>query len=433
MLTNEQNKDLEIAIFEYLKEKEYKNSANNLISESKFSENLKNHEVSNEKLLERKWLTIIKLQSKIVELEQKLKSAEEIISKSVRHFKNVNQDENQEETALTHPVLKLNKVYKGHKDVINSVSIHRTEPIFATGSGDTTIRLFDYELQESITVLKGHTHSVNSVSWADNSLISGSSDMSIKIWKSANKTNEHDFKEFFCLKTLLGHDHAVSFIYNIPETEITVSCSRDKTIRFWDRSTTYCKRTLNEYHEEWVRCCDSNDKYFISSGNDKKIFVFGIEHLLNFDNTNKTIDCINSFEVHDNYVEAIKVFQKKFADLEAVCVTASRDKTIKIWNYLLGTELLTFIGHDNWVKDIFLYEEYDLLFSVGEDKTIRIWNVKKKKQVYCLNQAHDHFIATSDLHKEFKIFLTGSVDKTAKVWKLSNSTSDDLLNSISTI
>ena len=75
------------------------------------------------------------------------------------------------------PSLVLTNAYKGHKDVINSVTLHNSEPIFATGSGDSTIRLFDYELKETVKVLKGHTHSVNSVSFAANILVSGSSDM----------------------------------------------------------------------------------------------------------------------------------------------------------------------------------------------------------------------------------------------------------------
>ena len=188
------------------------------------------------------------------------------------------------------PGLKAGHTYKGHKDAINVVSIHPTEPVFASGSGDSTIRIYDYELKDQVVILKGHTHSVNSLAWEKEILASGSSDMSIKLWKSSNKTNEFDFAEFICHKTLIGHEHAVSFVYNIPSTEITVSCSRDKSIKFWDRTTTYCRRTISEYHEEWVRCCDSNEKFFVSSGNDKKVFVFPLDSLLNFDKTTM-VDC----------------------------------------------------------------------------------------------------------------------------------------------
>lgn len=100
--------------------------------------------------------------------------------------------------------------------------------------------------------------------------------MTLKMWKSSNKTNEFDFAEFQCIKTFIGHEHTVSFVYNIKNTEISVSCSRDKTIRFWDRETTYCRKTIADYHSEWVRCCDANSEYFVSSGNDKKLFVFSL-------------------------------------------------------------------------------------------------------------------------------------------------------------
>lgn len=49
---------------------------------------------------------------------------------------------------MKNPIVKLNHTYKGHKDIINSVSLHPTEPVFASGSGDSTIRIYDYELKD---------------------------------------------------------------------------------------------------------------------------------------------------------------------------------------------------------------------------------------------------------------------------------------------
>ena len=40
---------------------------------------------------------------------------------------------------------------------------------------------------------------------------------------------------------------------------------------------------------------------------------------------------------------------------------------------------MSFIGHENWVKDIVFFESKLLLVSVGEDKTIRFWSLDKKK------------------------------------------------------
>lgn len=50
-----------------------------------------------------------------------------------------------------------------------------------------------------------------------------------------------------------------------------------------------------------------------------------------------------------------------------------------MWDFLKGNNLFTLLGHENWVKGISIFEKFDFLISVGEDKTIRIWDLHKKK------------------------------------------------------
>jgi platelet-activating factor acetylhydrolase IB subunit alpha len=326
----------------------------------------------------------------------------------------------------------MTKVYKGHKDTVNCVAIHSTEPFFASGSADSTIRLVDYELQNNMAILKGHTHSVNCLSWTKEELVSGSSDMSIKIWKSGNKTNVFDLNEFFCTRTLLGHEHIVSGLVSLDDTELTVSVSRDKTIRIWDRTTGFCRKNLSDCHEDWIRCVDANKRYLVTSGNDKRLCVFEVTQLMAFEKGSaSSCTYINSFFVHDNFVDSIRIYREgKLVDEEHIAITASRDKTMGVWNFLNGTCLVRLTGHENWVRDIALIEAYNLLVSVGDDKSLRIWDIRKKKQVYIEHNAHDHFVSCLAIHKEFRIVLTGSVDKTAKIWKLINSNSSEFMSSV---
>lgn len=432
MLTEEQQKDLERAIAEYLVHRGYTKVAKALQEESTVLTEFDFKE--GDKILERKWSTILKLQSKIMDLEKRLAVAEEFISKSVRHLKPLDSDDKDNSTkkdVLTKPGLKLTKTYKGAKDSINSVSLHITEPVFAIGSDDSTIRIYDYELQDQITVLKGHTHSVNSVSWTMHTLVSGSTDMSIKLWKSANKTNPFDFADYYCVKTLIGHEHSISTIYNIPDTDFVVSCSRDKTIKIWDRTSGYCRKTVSNIHSEWIRCCDANKKHLLSSGNDMKVFVFEIDSLLNFDSKGTDVKVLNVFDAHENFVESIKVYKEgEVYGKKHIAVTASRDKTIDVWDYMTGELIIEFKGHENWVRDLGIIEDSNLVVSVGEDKTIRIWDLAKKKQIYMLPNAHEHFILSLDYHPNYRVLATGSVDKTAKIWKITNILTQDLLESL---
>lgn len=433
MLPSEQQRDLEKAIWQYFMDKEYAATAKALQSDSSLL-SAADLARNDERILERKWLTIVKLQSRILELEKKLAVADELLAKSVRTLQSPEQLANSAGDALTLPVLKLSKAYKGHKDVVNCVAVHEAEPVFASGSSDSTVRVYDYELQTQVTLLKGHTHSVNCLAWTKEELVSGSSDMSLKIWKSANKSNAFDFREFYCFKTLVGHEHSVSSLINLPETDLTVSVSRDHTIRVWDRSSGYCRKTIEDIHDDWIRSCDANAKHLLTTGNDKRVFVFDLEQVMTFDSKlvkHGAQKFLNCFDVHDNYVEAIRVYkQGKLGGDETIAVTASRDKTIGVWNYMNGALIVQLTGHENWVKDIQLVGENNLLVSAGEDKTLRVWDLNKKKQLHMEQGAHDHFVTCLALHRGFRVAVSGSVDKSTKVWKLVNSSSQDMLNSI---
>lgn len=88
---------------------------------------------------------------------------------------------------------------------------------------------------------------------------------------------------------------------------------------------------------------------------------------------------MNCFEIHENYVETIKLYQKNLGEHKNVCFSASRDKSIRVWNFLTGHLILELKGHENWVKGLAVVEKYHYLISIGEDKTIRLWDLQKKK------------------------------------------------------
>lgn len=434
MLPPEQQRDLELAILQYFTDRGYSEATKSLQKESTAVQAHSDQPKLDERILERKWLTILKLQSRILELEKKLALAEDLLSKSVRTLNhNSDAQTGASNDALTAPVLKLSKTYRGHKDVVNCLALHESEPVFASGSSDSTIRLYDYELQDQVAILKGHTHSVNCLAWSKEELVSGSSDMSLKIWKSANKTNTADFREFYCYKTLIGHEHSVSAVINLVETDLCISVSRDRTIRVWDRTNGFCRKTIEGAHEDWIRSCDANARHLLTTGNDKQVFVFDLEQVMTFESKQhrNTAPYINCFDVHDNYVEAVRVYKSgKLGTDETIAVTASRDKTIGVWNYLNGNLIALLSGHENWVKDIQIFEEGNFLISAGEDKTLRVWSLAKKKQLFMEQGAHEHFVSCLALHKQFRIVVSGSVDKSAKVWRLVNSTAQDTFNSL---
>jgi platelet-activating factor acetylhydrolase IB subunit alpha len=58
-----------------------------------------------------------------------------------------------------------------------------------------------------------------------------------------------------------------------------VSCSRDETVRVWDKKSGYCLNIIKGDHDDWIRCCDSDNSYLITSGNSRKLISYWVSDL----------------------------------------------------------------------------------------------------------------------------------------------------------
>lgn len=51
------------------------------------------------------------------------------------------------------------------------------------------------------------------------------------------------------------------------------------------------------------------------------------------------------------------------------------------------------VGHDNWVRGLLFHPSGKYIVSVADDKTIRVWDVKNKRNSKTL-EAHQHFVTS---------------------------------------
>jgi platelet-activating factor acetylhydrolase IB subunit alpha len=291
-----------------------------------------------------------------------------------------------------------------HRGSVTCVAFHPLFSSLASGSDDTTIKIWDWELGELEKTLKGHTKAVLDVDFGGprgaTLLASCSSDLTVKLWDPND-----DYKN---VRTLPGHDHSVSAIRFIPSGaagnpssgNLLVSASRDKSLKIWDVTTGYCLKTIRG-HADWVRdvAPSIDGRWLLSAGDDKTARLWD----------SSTTDQKAIFVGHDHYIECVAlappVAYGHLAVLAGLnkppstsstaefAATGSRDKTIRLWDGR-GTLIKTLVGHDNWVRALVFHPGGKYLLSCGDDRTIRCWDLSQEgKCVKVIQDAHGHFVA----------------------------------------
>ena len=93
----------------------------------------------------------------------------------------------------------------GHTDLVNSVAFSPDGRTLASGSSDSTVRLWDGVTGRHKQTLKEHEGSVNSIAYSSDgkTLASGSSDSTVRLWDGVTGK---------CKETLLGHASGVNSV-----------------------------------------------------------------------------------------------------------------------------------------------------------------------------------------------------------------------------
>jgi WD domain, G-beta repeat/Pentapeptide repeats (8 copies) len=148
---------------------------------------------------------------------------------------------------------------EGHTRSVECLSYSADGLQLASGSYDSTIRLWNVARRCQEATLEGHTGTVNCLSYSADGLqlASGSDDRSIRLWNVARRCHE---------ATLEGHTDWVSCLSYSADGLQLASGSRDRSIRLWNVARL-CQEATLEGHTDWVSCLSySADGLQLASG-----------------------------------------------------------------------------------------------------------------------------------------------------------------------
>lgn len=223
---------------------------------------------------------------------------------------------------------------------------------------------------------------------------------------------------------LRGHTGWVTAIATTEATDDTpaklLSASRDKTIIVWELQDTdhgdmgdgvvplagiprKCLRGHSHFVEDVVISSDS--QYALSASWDKTLRLWDIK----------------SGETTRRFVGHTKdVLSCAFSAENRQIVSGSRDTTVKLWNTLGECKFdITEHGHTKWVSCVRFSPQTlnPLIVSCGWDNLVKVWQLNNCKLI-CNLQGHTGYLNTVTISPDGSLCASGGKDGTAMLWDL---------------
>lgn len=101
---------------------------------------------------------------------------------------------------------------------------------------------------------------------------------------------------------------------------------------------------------------------------------------------------------------------------ETLLFTASRDKSIKIWDYQSGLEIKTLFGHEHTVNHLELSPDGKFLASTSADYTTRVWEIASGETI--LTVKGENYMTDVAFSPDGQKLACGGYDWTMSIWDL---------------
>jgi ribosome assembly protein 4 len=333
----------------------------------------------------------------------------------------------------------------GHEEAVLSVQFSADGRNLASGSGDTTVRIWDPTTETPKSTLRGHRDWVLAVAWSScgTKIASAGMDKEIRIW-------DPETARPLC-KAMKGHTKAIvalcwePMLYN-PRPIRLASASQDWTIRIWDSIRGSCLFTLSG-HTKPIRALKwGGNGLLYSGGEDRSVRAWSIEDKKLFRLMEGHAHWVNSLSSNTEYAlrqgcydytgngrdasegekktKALANYNKILTQSNGVeyLVSGSDDFTLFLWKpQESGKPIARLTGHQQPVNFIQYSPDGNLIASASFDKSIRIWGGFTGKFIMVF-RAHVQSVYQVAWSADSRLLVSSSKDSTIKLWDLKKKT-----------
>ncbi|MEV6105924.1 WD40 repeat domain-containing protein [Streptomyces sp. NPDC051940] len=291
-------------------------------------------------------------------------------------------------------------VLHGHSGTVRSAAFSPDGSLVATGSYDSTVRIWDAVTGQLLQDLTGHLHPVNGVAFSPDGtcVASGADDDTVRICEVGSGSVR---------LVITGHAGWVNMVAFSPDGTRLATAGEDGTARIWDTATGQQLRVLVDGRpEQPVKgVAFSPDGAFVATAS--------------FDRTARVWETstgalVQSFSVGNNSFNAVA-----FSPDGSLLAAAEADTSARVWDIATGRQVHVLAGHGDWVRSVAFSPDGTLLATAGDDGTARVWDIRTGLAVRIL-AGHSDWVWHVAFSPDGTRLVTAGGDQTARLWDLAS-------------
>lgn len=276
---------------------------------------------------------------------------------------------------------------------VRSLTFNSNDSLFATGSEDNSIRVWDIstlstssETPKLIQTLKGHTQDVYALEFLDEDrIVSGSGDQNLMLWSVSEGQCIASIKSKSNLSTDSGDGSREAGITSLSisqDRKLIATGSLDRLVRVFELVQELNEFKLIETFEGHLDSVysvtfDAHDSTVISGSLDKTIRKWSLNSMS--DDANSNEKCLKVISNHRDFVLSVAVsFPSK--SCRPFIISGSKDRSVQFWDETTESQQLTLQGHKNSVISVAMSPAGGVFATGSGDGRARIWSFASKAE-----------------------------------------------------
>lgn len=324
--------------------------------------------------------------------------------------------------------------FTGHTGYVAAVAFSPKGQFVLTGSEDKTARLWTLDGKE-LAIFAGHSSSVTAAIWspAGSHLLTAHADSTGRLWNLTQPVTA----------TLSGHTGVLTSAAFSPDGSAVLTGSQDRSAKRWDLKGVEQQAYAGRHTGNVTAVAFTPDSRIITGSRDRKIAFWELDGakreefefsdpvtsivLLANGNVlagvgqnpvllNTESGMLKSFSGHRGAVMAVAASPDG-----KTWLTASQDRTARLWSAEGEAKLPPLSEHTNWVSAVAFspVTKQDaiggaLLLTGSYDNTAKLWSHAGKMMRNF--SGHAGWVTAVGFSPDSEYVLTGSADNTTKIW-----------------